>query len=175
MQKQLSKEDVKLTDYIDLNIFETIINNNEIEYNEKFSFIKTKLTNEDLYCIKTNEVKYTDDKDVIGTTINYLMIPIYPIACAKEAGTWITNLMIHVHNNSTSQDEWCYVSIGGEFVSEYEELIINGQNMGISLPKDILKSIYSESLYNKEYNEALFNEKMKEYLFNSYNAYIGLE
>ena len=132
LQKSISKEDFKLTDYVDLNMLN--------DTDEKYSFLKTRLTNEDLYCVKTTEVK-TVQNDTGSVEINYLMIPIYPIACAKEAGTWITNLMIHVHNNSNNTDEWCYISVGGEFIDEYEELIINGRNMGISLPKDILKSV----------------------------------
>ena len=160
LQKSISKEDFKLTDYVDLNMLN--------DTDEKYSFLKTRLTNEDLYCVKTTEVK-TVQNDTGSVEINYLMIPIYPIACAKEAGTWITNLMIHIHNNSNNTDEWCYISVGGEFIDEYEELIINGRNMGISLPKDILKSVYAESLYNDEYNEALFNEKMKEYMLNYMN------
>ena len=160
LQKSISKEDFKLTDYVDLNMLN--------DTDEKYSFLKTRLTNEDLYCVKTTEVK-TVQNDTDSVEINYLMIPIYPIACAKEAGTWITNLMIHIHNNSNNTDEWCYISVGGEFIDEYEELIINGRNMGISLPKDILKSVYAESLYNDEYNEALFNEKMKEYMLNYMN------
>ena len=139
--------------------------------NEKYSFLKERLTNEDLYCVKTEEIKYADEQDITGTTINYLMIPIYPIAMSKEEGTWITNIMIHIHNNSNNTDEWCYISVGGEFVNEYEELVVNGRNMGISLPKDILKAIYSESIYNDEYNEALFNIKMKEYMLN----YMGIK
>ena len=170
LQKSISKDDFKLTDYVDLNMFETITNGSSIEYNEKYSFLKERLTNEDLYCVKTEEIKYADEQDITGTTINYLLIPIYPIAMSKEAGTWITNLMIHIHNNSNNTDEWCYISVGGEFIDEYEELIINGRNMGVSLPKDILKSVYAESLYNDEYNEALFNEKMKEYMLN----YMGI-
>jgi len=161
LQNLISQKDFKLTDYVNLNLF----NNDEEQYN----LLKSKLINEDLYCVKTEEIKYANEQDVIGTSINYLMIPIYPIAMSKEAGNWISNLMIHIHNNSNNTDEWCYISIGGEFINEYEELIINGRNMGISLPKDILKSIYQESLYNDEYNEALFNKKMKEYMLNYMN------
>ena len=161
LQNLITKEDFNLTDYVNLNLFDND--------KEKYNLLKSKLTNEDLYCIKTTEIKSIEN-EAGSVDINYLMIPIYPIAMAKESGTWITNVMIHIHNNSNNTDEWCYISVGGEFIAEYEELIINGHNMGISLPKDILKAIYSESLYNKEYNEALFNEKMKEYLFN----YMGI-
>ena len=170
-QKSISHENFKLTDYVDLNMFEPIKNGNNVEYKENFNFIKDKLTNEDLYCVKTEETIYANDNDINGTTINYLMIPIYPIAMSTEAGTWITNIMIHIYNSSTDINEWCYISVGGEFINEYEELIINGRNMGISLPKDILKAVYAESLYNNEYNEALFNEKMKEYMLNYMNIH----
>ena len=97
---------------------------------------------------------------------DYLLIPIYPIACAKEEGTWITNIMIHITDVKKHIEEWCPISVGGEFINEYEELIINGKNIGVNLPKDILKAVYSESLYNDEFNESLYNEKLKEYLIN---------
>lgn len=156
-QEAISNENFNLTDYIDLNKFDGS--------EEEFNFMKTSLTNDDLYCIKTFENLNN------STDVYYLMIPIYPIAMAKEAGTWITNIMIHIRNNSNDTDNWCYISVGGEFVNEYEELVINGNNMGISLPKDIMKSIYSESLYGDEFNTALYNEKLKEYLMN----YMGIK
>ena len=137
-----------LTDYIDLNNLE-----------DNTSMIKTKLTNEDIYGVKTSE-------DLDGTVIDYLMIPIYPLANASEEGVWITNVMIHIEDKSIGKHEWCYISVGGEFLNEYEELIINGKNQGVNLPKDILKAVYAESLYNNEFNETLYNEKLKEYLMN---------
>ena len=133
LQDAISNENFNLTDYVNLNMFEKLTDDIDSEYIETFNFIKTKLSNNDLYCIKTDETKYADENDAIGTTINYLIIPIYPIAMSREAGTWITNLMIHVHNNSNNTDEWCYISVGAEFVNEYEELFINGKNMGIEL------------------------------------------
>lgn len=145
----LSDKYNNLNDYIDLN-----------DINSNSSFIKSKLTNEDLF------VMFTSEKLNNSTTINYLLIPIYPIANATESGIWITNIMIHINDKSIYKDEWCYISVGGEFVNEYEELIINGRNNGVKLPKDILKAVYSESLYNDEFNEAIYNEKLKEYLVN---------
>ena len=138
-----------LNDYIDL-----------CNLDSDNTYIKSKLTNADLNVIKTTENMSSN------TNINYLMIPIYPIAMAEEEGVWISNLMIHIEDTKTNKDEWCYISVGGEFINEYEELIINGQNFGVNLPKDILKAVYSESLYNDSFNEALYNEKLKEYMMN---------
>ncbi len=162
-QECISKEDFSLNDYVNLNMLEKTSEDGHIDYVEKYSFIKEKLNNDDIYAIKTSESLNE------STIINYLMIPIYPIAMASEPGTWITNIMIHIKDNESNRDEWCDISVGGEFISEYEELVINGKNMGITLPKDILRSIYNESLYNDEYNEALYNKKIKEYLFNYMN------
>ena len=135
---------------------------NNLENNT--SFIKDKLTEDDIFAIKTFEQVNDSNK------FDYLLIPIYVLANAEEEGAWISNLMIHITNNESLQNEWCYISVGGEFVEEYEGLIINGHNFGIYLPADILKSIYKESLYNNEYNASLYNDKLKEYLLN----YMGI-
>ena len=58
------------------------------------------------------------------------------------------------------------ITVGGTFIDECEELVINGRNMGIQLPKDILKAIYESSFYNKYSDEVLFKDKMKELLMN---------
>lgn len=38
--------------------------------------------------------------------------------------------------------------------------------MGVSLPKDIIKCVYSEPIFSDSNNVALYNEKIKEYLLN---------
>lgn len=150
----LSNDYNDLNDYIDLG-----------NIDEHSDYLKTSLTNENLFVIKTNE-KINNDEKLNAAEFNYLLIPIYHIACANEEGTWITNIMIHIYNEYSNKHEWCPISIGGEFIDEFEELVINERNIGVDLPKDILKAVYSESLYNDEFNEALFNEKLKEYLIN---------
>ena len=154
MQKAINNAK-NLHEYIKLNNFD-----NGFET----TFIKSKLTEDDIYAIKTSEQinEYN--------TFDYLLIPIYVVANAYEEGTWISNLMIHITNKESLEEEWCYISVGGTFVDEYEGLVINGTNLGISLPKDILKSINKESLYNDEYNTSLYNDKLKEYLLN----YMGI-
>lgn len=152
----LSNKYNDLTDYIDLD-----------NLNDKNTFVKKKLTNEDLLVYKTTErIEKTENGQTRSSELDYLVIPIYPVAMASEEGAWISNLMIHIYDKKLQLHEWCYVSVGGEFVNTYEELIINGRNMGVSLPKDIIKAIYSESIYNNEFNESLYNVKLKEYMIN---------
>lgn len=92
---------------------------------------------------------------------NFTIYTFYVFCYSKEEGTIMTNVLINVDNN-----EWCPITVGGVFIDEIEQLIINGNNIGISIPKDILKSVYQESYYNEHINETLFNTKMKEYLIN---------
>lgn len=139
--------------------FESI--DDAINFDSDSTIIKSRITNDDIYAVKIQET--INDVDY-----SYSLFPLYVIGLTENEGTWLSNLMIHIKEGS--QETWCPITIGGMFVDEYEELIINGQNMGISLPKDILKSIYSESIYNDEYNVELYNEKLKEYLVN----YMGI-
>ena len=125
--------------------------------------IKKKLTNEDLYAVIINDhdYKYNFDR-------KYLLIPLYVIGNAQSEGSWTTNILIH----ATELDEvenieyWCPITIGGLWAEENEALIINGQNMGIDLPKDILKAVYQCQYDNNVFDEQLWNEKIKEYLLN---------
>ena len=66
--------------------------------------------------------------------------------------------------------EYTPITVGGTFVDECEELIINGQNMGFRFPKDIVKAFYQSSIYNKTVDEKLLKDKMKELLLN----YMGI-
>lgn len=145
-----------LNDYIDLN-----------NIDDNTTYLNSTLTNKDLFVIKTTETIESENKNLLPIDFDYLVIPIYPIACANEEGVWITNIMIRITDENNHIDEWCPISVGGEFINEYEELVINGKNIGVELPKDILKAVYGENLYNDEFNEALYNEKLKEYLINA--------
>ena len=62
---------------------------------------------------------------------------------SMEEGVWETNLLIHT---TIDEDEgWCPITIGAECVDEIEELVINGKNMGINLPKQVIKAVYQSS------------------------------
>ena len=98
---------------------------------------------------------------------HFTMIPFYVISNCNEEGSWMTNIMIHIKYSDESE-EWCPITVGGEYHNDSEELIINGKNMGIEIPKDILKSIYQTSFYNEYPDSTLYNDKIKEILI-AYN------
>jgi len=63
-------------------------------------------------------------------------------------------------------DEWTPITVGCTFIDECEELVINGKNLGISLPKDIIRAIYQARFNSKWPDEKLFKKKVKELLLN---------
>lgn len=99
---------------------------------------------------------------------DYILVTFYIIGCAAEAATWTSQILIDV----TYEDRhvYCPITVGMTTYDECEELVINGQNMGLHLPKDIIKAVYGPasgtSIYSAVNNEALYNEKVKEYLLN---------
>ena len=141
--------------------------------------------NDDLYAVtisSDDEFNASLDNKEIADSIkkygwsreNVAIVPIYVLGISKDEGTWLSNLLIHVENkkdaNNISYDavdeDWCSITIGGEFSEENELLYINGKNMGVELPKDMFRAIYQNSFINDEFNEELYNEKLKEYLIN---------
>ena len=151
----------KLVSSVDI---DNLISNNESLYNY-FNIdetdLKTTLTNDDLCVVK-----------VVENSENYIIVPIYVIGCAEYEGSWLSNILIHVKEKDNNEynfhvdEDCCSITVGGTYNSEYEELIINGKNMGINLPKDIIKAFYQYSFYDDNYNETLYNEKLKECLMN---------
>lgn len=139
-----------------------LVNNNE-DIITKISIddtqLKNELTNDDLICIKVSD-------DYQNSTNNYLIVPIYVVGNSSDIGTWNSNVLIHINYLDDDTNDWCNISVGGEFEDTFEELEINGTNMGVKLPKEIIKAVYQESFYNDEFNEALYNEKLKEFLVN---------
>ena len=121
-----------------------------IEFDEDDKAFKKELTNDDICVI-------TDD--------NNILVPFYVIGITSQPATWTSNILITV-NYSDGTIEYCPITVGGVFYDEQEELIINGCNMGVYLPKDIIKAVYGTSIYNNVINEALYNSKVKEYLMN---------
>lgn len=123
---------------------------------------KNVLTNSDLMFIKT-EGSYRN------ASVPFLIVPFYVIANSNDEGTWLTNILIHIKGIKDESDEYCSITVGGEFRDNYEELMINAQNMGVVLPKNIIKGVYNTSFYNNEFNEVIFNQKIKEYMMNYMN------
>ena len=95
----------------------------------------------------------------------YTLVPFYVAVKSKEAGTWQSNVLVHV-TYAGGEEEWCPFTIAAEIVDECEELIINGQNMGVYLPKEILNAVYQCGYNNNNPDERLYAQKLKEYLMN---------
>lgn len=144
-----------------------------------FKLLKSSQVNELISANKSSKdlISLSEDDD-IKTTLsiddllfipvedNKLIVPLYIICNSSQEGSWYTNVLINFDNS-----EYCFITVGGVFIDECEPLIINGKNMGVDLPKDIIKAIYNNSYYNDEFNYRLYNEKVKEYLMN----YIGIK
>lgn len=120
-----------------------------------------------------------DYYNYIGNSIT--LYTFYVFAKANEEGSWLSNIIIETRTLDEER-EWCPITIGGSFVDESEELVINAQNIGVDLSKDILKAVYQESFYNDGFDCNLYNIKLKEYLMNhmllksecgNYNSVIG--
>lgn len=89
-----------------------------------------------------------------------VMVPFYVICKSDEEATWTTQVLIEING------EHCPITVGACFYDESEELVINGQNMGVKLPREILKAVYNHSFYADTADNQLYNEKLKEYLLN---------
>lgn len=116
------------------------------------SFVNS-LNKDDLVIAKVHE-----DKNSV-----LMMCPFYVIGKTSIEGSILTNIIIHVDYEDGSQ-EWCPITVGGEWYDENEPLVINGKNMGIDLPKDILKAVYDCSYFDDVPDYTEWNEKMKELL-----------
>lgn len=101
--------------------------------------------------------------DVVDT--DYTLVPFYVACKSKEAGTWESNVLVHTIYKD-GDEEWCPFTVASEIVDECEELIINGRNMGVYLPKEILKAVYQSNYNNDVPDERLYAQKLKEYLMN---------
>lgn len=116
-------------------------------------------------------VEYTETTELFKKSTYFLIIPFYCACKCDSEGIFETNLLIHYTSNSDdkSYEEYCPITVGAEIVDENEALIINGRNMGVSLPKEILKAVYSGDYYSKYPDENLYAQKLKEYLLNFMN------
>ena len=125
---------------------------------------------------KYQKLVSTNDDDILVIKVsnegkNYIMIPIYLIANSKYVGSWMSNILIHITNKYSNKEVWCPITIGGIFNGEYEALTINGKNMGVNLPKEILRAINGTQFDHIVFDEELYNKKIKEYMIN----YMGIK
>lgn len=125
-----------------------------IEFDENDESFKAELTKDDILILN-------DDA--------YNLVTFYVICMSPEPATWTSNILIDVTYNTgktNEKHEYCPITVGAVFYDESEELIINGKNMGVYFPKDIIKAVYGTSVYNDVINETVYNSKVKEYLLN---------
>ena len=121
-----------------------------IELKEDSSDFKSELVIDDILQVKDDE---------------FTMLPFYVIGNSNEEGTFTTTILISIYYDNDVQIH-CPITIGGVWVDEIEQLQINASNMGVNLPKDIIRAIYQSSLVNNKLDTALYNDKVKEYLIN---------
>lgn len=91
------------------------------------------------------------------------LVPLYVFGLNEEEGTYTTNILIKSTNSYTP------IAVSGEFHDECEELVVNGQNLGFNIPKDVLNAMYETSYFDRVPDEVLFNRKMKELVLNYMN------
>ena len=91
----------------------------------------------------------------------YHLYTFYVFAYSENPETWLSNILIKTNNK-----EYCPITVAATFEDEIEQLIINGKNIGVSLPKDIIKAVYQSPYYTDTIDENMYNTKLKEYLIN---------
>lgn len=104
-----------------------------------------------------NRIKVTiDDKQT-----EYHLYTFYVFAYSENPETWLSNILIKTNNK-----EYCPITVAATFEDEIEQLVINGNNIGVSLPKNIIKAVYQSPYYTDTIDENMYNTKLKEYLIN---------
>lgn len=121
-----------------------------IELTENSDDFKSELVLDDILQVKDDE---------------FTMLPFYIIGNSPEEGTFSTTILISIYYDNDVQVH-CPITVGGVWVDEIEQLQINASNMGVNLPKDIIRAVYQASLVNDKLDTALYNDKVKEYLIN---------
>ena len=121
-----------------------------IELKENSDDFKSELVLTDILQVKDDE---------------FTMLPFYIIGNSPEEGTFSTTILISIYYENDVQ-VYCPITVGGVWVDEIEQLQINASNMGVNLPKDIIRAVYQTSLVNDKLDTTLYNDKVKEYLIN---------
>ena len=108
-----------------------------------------------------------DGDIIVKDTVTKFMYAFYIIGRSFNVGTFYSTMIIRAYgqdNEGLVRWDCCPITIGGEFSEENEILYINGLNMGVHLPREIIRAVYNASYSNNEFDEILYNEKIKEYL-----------
>lgn len=138
----------------------------QFERNETLEIDENNFTNHLVLGDKGNETDNEIYKNRIEVTIDenqntYFLYTFYVFAYSENPETWLSNILIKTNNK-----EYCPITVAATFEDEIEQLIINGKNIGVSLPKDIIKAVYQSPYYTDTIDENMYNTKLKEYLIN---------
>lgn len=138
----------------------------QFERNETLEIDENNFTNHLILGDKGNENDNEIYKNRIEVTIDenqntYFLYTFYVFAYSENPETWLSNILIKTNNK-----EYCPITVAATFEDEIEQLIINGKNIGVSLPKDIIKAVYQSPYYTDTIDENMYNTKLKEYLIN---------
>ena len=127
--------------------------------NESNVFEKTlTLTNESI-----SNVLNKEDLCIVPIDDKTSMCTFYVFGKSSTENCILAKCLIDVKYDSTSE-LYCPITIGGEWRTEEDGLTINGQNMGLNLPKEVLQAVY-QSPFNFDYpDDALYSKKLKEAL-----------
>lgn len=93
---------------------------------------------------------------------NKKMFVCYFFGISSSEGTFTTDILIKTINQE--KESYIPFAISGEWHDEVEELVINGKNMGINLPKEVLKAVYDTTFYSEVPDNVLYTRKLKEAL-----------
>ena len=127
--------------------------------NESNVFEKTlTLANESI-----SNVLNKEDLCIVPIDDKTSMCTFYVFGKSSTENCILAKCLIDVKYDSTSE-LYCPITIGGEWRTEEDGLTINGQNMGLNLPKEVLQAVY-QSPFNFDYpDDALYSKKLKEAL-----------
>lgn len=164
------KQDVKLKINVTSDVFklycpEGELGEKEITLNELVSEI-TDINK--LNCITDLTFVNAEDYDP-----KFDVYTFYVVANTKTEGTWSTNVLIELDTYFVTEnnllidiEEFCPITVAGTFIDEIEQLQINSKNIGVSLPKSIIKAVYQHQYNTDVIDEVAYNNKLKEYLIN---------
>lgn len=131
-----------------------------------FNINTTDLTN----TLNLSDLNKIENISVLGENSNNISFDLYTfyvIGFSEDTGSFISNILINIDYIDNS--EWCPISIGSTYVDESEELVINTNNIGVNLPKELVKALYTHPYQTDSIDENIYNLKLKEYLINFMN------
>ena len=146
----LSDKTVKnISVHIESNVFKLLGSSKILENIEKLSNYNDYIVLSDsdfLTSLSTQDFDRPIEIDVTEEHKGYIYT-FYLVAYTSDIGTWNSTGLIQLDS------DYCPFTVGGQFFDESEELVINCRNMGVNLPKDILKAIY-QAPFSNAYQDA---------------------